>query len=245
MSKSLQAIRGMNDILPEQTPAWRYLERTFAGLLDGYGYSEIRLPILEFTELFARGIGEGTDVVDKEMYTFLDRNGESLTMRPEGTAGCVRAVLEHGLSGGGQVQKLWYTGPMFRYEKPQKGRYRQFHQIGVEVFNLPGPDIDAELIILTWRLWQKLGMADAVTLQLNTLGSSEARAGIQLPGDCPVAAQPLPGAAAQQTPGELRPARIRCDRAGRRRDHVRLPRRGVSPGDRVQGRRRNHHRQAA
>ncbi|MFG9906627.1 histidine--tRNA ligase [Pseudomonas aeruginosa] len=176
MSKSLQAIRGMNDILPEQTPVWRYLERTFAGLLDGYGYSEIRLPILEFTELFARGIGEGTDVVDKEMYTFLDRNGESLTMRPEGTAGCVRAVLEHGLSGGGQVQKLWYTGPMFRYEKPQKGRYRQFHQIGVEVFNLPGPDIDAELIILTWRLWQKLGMADAVTLQLNTLGSSEARA---------------------------------------------------------------------
>lgn len=176
MSKSLQAIRGMNDILPEQTPAWRYLERTFAGLLDGYGYSEIRLPILEFTELFARGIGEGTDVVDKEMYTFLDRNGESLTMRPEGTAGCVRAVLEHGLSGGGQVQKLWYTGPMFRYEKPQKGRYRQFHQIGVEVFNLPGPDIDAELIILTWRLWQKLGMADAVTLQLNTLGSGEARA---------------------------------------------------------------------
>ncbi|HEO1661350.1 TPA: histidine--tRNA ligase [Pseudomonas aeruginosa] len=176
MSKSLQAIRGMNDILPEQTPAWRYLERTFAGLLDGYGYSEIRLPILELTELFARGIGEGTDVVDKEMYTFLDRNGESLTMRPEGTAGCVRAVLEHGLSGGGQVQKLWYTGPMFRYEKPQKGRYRQFHQIGVEVFNLPGPDIDAELIILTWRLWQKLGMADAVTLQLNTLGSSEARA---------------------------------------------------------------------
>ncbi|UPG14249.1 histidine--tRNA ligase [Pseudomonas aeruginosa] len=176
MSKSLQAIRGMNDILPEQTPAWRYLERTFAGLLDGYGYSEVRLPILEFTELFARGIGEGTDVVDKEMYTFLDRNGESLTMRPEGTAGCVRAVLEHGLSGGGQVQKLWYTGPMFRYEKPQKGRYRQFHQIGVEVFNLPGPDIDAELIILTWRLWQKLGMADAVTLQLNTLGSSEARA---------------------------------------------------------------------
>jgi len=166
----------MNDILPDQTPAWRYLERTFAGLLDRYGYSEIRLPILEFTELFARGIGEGTDVVDKEMYTFLDRNGESLTMRPEGTAGCVRAVLEHGLSGGGQVQKLWYTGPMFRYEKPQKGRYRQFHQIGVEVFNLPGPDIDAELIILTWRLWQKLGMADAVTLQLNTLGSSEARA---------------------------------------------------------------------
>ena len=176
MSKSLQAIRGMNDILPEQTPAWRYLEGTLAGLLDGYGYKEIRLPILEFTELFARGIGEGTDVVDKEMYTFLDRNEESLTLRPEGTAGCVRAVLEHGLSGGGQVQKLWYAGPMFRYEKPQKGRYRQFHQIGVEAFNLPGPDVDAELIVLTARLWQKLGLADAVTLQLNSLGSSEARA---------------------------------------------------------------------
>ncbi|GAC1032370.1 histidine--tRNA ligase [Pseudomonas sp. No.21] len=175
MSKTLQAIRGMNDILPEQTPAWRYLERTLADLLDSYGYREIRLPILEFTELFARGIGEGTDVVDKEMYTFLDRNEESLTLRPEGTAGCVRAVLEHGMTGGGQVQKLWYAGPMFRYEKPQKGRYRQFHQIGVEVFNLPGPDIDAELIVLTWRLWKKLGLGDAVTLQLNSLGSSEAR----------------------------------------------------------------------
>lgn len=176
MSKSLQAIRGMNDILPEQTPAWRYLENTLVSLLDGYGYKEIRLPIVEYTELFARGIGEGTDVVDKEMYTFLDRNEESLTLRPEGTAGCVRAVLEHGLSGGGQVQKLWYAGPMFRYEKPQKGRYRQFHQVGVEAFNLPGPDVDAELIVLTWRLWKKLGLADAVTLQLNSLGSSEARA---------------------------------------------------------------------
>ncbi|GGJ92422.1 histidine--tRNA ligase [Pseudomonas matsuisoli] len=175
MSKTLQAIRGMNDILPEQTPTWRYLESTFASLLDAYGYREIRLPILEFTELFARGIGEGTDVVDKEMYTFRDRNDESLTLRPEGTAGTVRAVLEHGLTGGGQVQKLWYTGPMFRYEKPQKGRYRQFHQIGVEVFNLPGPDIDAELIALTWRLWKALGLGDSVTLQLNSLGSSEAR----------------------------------------------------------------------
>jgi len=176
LSKSLQAIRGMNDILPEQTPAWRYLENTLVSLLDGYGYKEIRLPIVEYTELFARGIGEGTDVVDKEMYTFLDRNEESLTLRPEGTAGCVRAVLEHGLSGGGQVQKLWYAGPMFRYEKPQKGRYRQFHQVGVEAFNLPGPDVDAELIVLTWRLWKTLGLADAVTLQLNSLGSSEARA---------------------------------------------------------------------
>ncbi|MFL9812120.1 histidine--tRNA ligase [Stutzerimonas sp. VN223-3] len=176
MSKSLQAIRGMNDILPAQTPVWRYLETTFAQLLDSYGYSEIRLPILELTDLFSRGIGEGTDVVDKEMYTFLDRNEESLTLRPEGTAGCVRAVLEHGMTGGGQVQKLWYSGPMFRYEKPQKGRYRQFHQIGVEVFNQPGPDVDAELIVLTARLWKKLGMSDAVTLQLNSLGSSEARA---------------------------------------------------------------------
>jgi histidyl-tRNA synthetase len=166
----------MNDILPEQTPAWRYLESTLVSLLDGYGYKEIRLPIVEYTELFARGIGEGTDVVDKEMYTFLDRNEESLTLRPEGTAGCVRAVLEHGLAGGGQMQKLWYAGPMFRYEKPQKGRYRQFHQVGVEAFNLPGPDVDAELIVLTWRLWKKLGLADAVTLQLNSLGSSEARA---------------------------------------------------------------------
>lgn len=166
----------MNDILPAQTPVWRYLETTFAQLLDSYGYSEIRLPILEFTDLFARGIGEGTDVVDKEMYTFLDRNEESLTLRPEGTAGCVRAVLEHGMTGGGQVQKLWYAGPMFRYEKPQKGRYRQFHQIGVEVFNQPGPDVDAELIVLTARLWKKLGMSDAVKLQMNSLGSSEARA---------------------------------------------------------------------
>jgi histidyl-tRNA synthetase len=166
----------MNDILPAQTPVWRYLEGTFAQLLDSYGYSEIRLPIVEYTELFARGIGEGTDVVDKEMYTFRDRNDESLTLRPEGTAGCVRAVLEHGLTGGGQVQKLWYTGPMFRYEKPQKGRYRQFHQIGVEVFNQPGPDVDAELIVLTARLWKQLGMSEAVTLQLNSLGSSEARA---------------------------------------------------------------------
>jgi len=166
----------MNDILPAQTPVWRYLETTFAELLDSYGYSEIRLPILEFTDLFARGIGEGTDVVDKEMYTFLDRNEESLTLRPEGTAGCVRAVLEHGMTGGGQVQKLWYAGPMFRYEKPQKGRYRQFHQIGVEVFNQPGPDVDAELIVLTARLWKKLGLSEAVTLQLNSLGSSQARA---------------------------------------------------------------------
>ena len=176
MSKSLQAIRGMNDILPEQTPLWRYFEGTVARLLDSYGYRQIRMPIVEFTELFKRSIGEVTDIVEKEMYTFDDRNGDSLTLRPEGTASCVRAVLEHGLSGGGQVQKLWYSGPMFRHERPQKGRYRQFHQIGVEVFNLAGPDIDAELIVLTWRLWGLLGLRDAVTLELNSLGGSAARA---------------------------------------------------------------------
>nr|WP_267912210.1 histidine--tRNA ligase [Pseudomonas putida] len=171
----MQAIRGMNDILPEQSPLWRYFEGTVAGLLDGYGYSQIRTPIVEFTELFKRSIGEVTDIVEKEMYTFQD-NKDSLTLRPEGTAACVRAVLEHGIIGNGQVQKLWYVGPMFRHERPQLGRYRQFHQIGVEVFNLAGPDIDAELIMLTWRLWARLGIQDAVTLELNSLGTSEARA---------------------------------------------------------------------
>jgi histidyl-tRNA synthetase len=166
----------MNDILPEQTPLWRYFENSVARLLDGYGYRQIRMPIVEATELFKRSIGEVTDIVEKEMYTFDDRNGDSLTLRPEGTASCVRAVLEHGISGGGQVQKLWYIGPMFRHERPQKGRYRQFHQIGVEVFNLDGPDIDAELIVLTWRLWGLLGIRDAVKLELNSLGTSEARA---------------------------------------------------------------------
>jgi len=162
--------------LPEQTPLWRYFEGTVANLLDGYGYRQIRMPIVEATELFKRSIGEVTDIVEKEMYTFDDRNGDSLTLRPEGTASCVRAVLEHGISGGGQVQKLWYIGPMFRHERPQKGRYRQFHQIGIEVFNLDGPDIDAELIIMTWRLWGLLGIRNAVTLELNSLGTSEARA---------------------------------------------------------------------
>ena len=175
MSKPLQAIRGMNDILPEQTPLWRYFEGTVASLLDGYGYRQIRMPIVEFTELFKRSIGEVTDIVEKEMFTFDDRNGDSLTLRPEGTAACVRAVLEHGLAGGGQTQKLWYIGPMFRHERPQKGRYRQFHQIGVEVFNVDGPDIDAELIVLTWRLWGMLGIRDAVKLELNSLGTSAAR----------------------------------------------------------------------
>jgi histidyl-tRNA synthetase len=176
LSKPLQAIRGMNDTLPEQTPLWRYFEDAVASLLDGYGYRQMRMPIVEFTELFKRSIGEVTDIVEKEMYTFDDRNGDSLTLRPEGTAACVRAVLEHGLSGGGQTQKLWYIGPMFRHERPQKGRYRQFHQIGVEVFNIDGPDIDAELIVLTWRLWGLLGIRDAVKLELNSLGTSAARA---------------------------------------------------------------------
>lgn len=175
MSKRINAIRGMNDVLPQQSLVWRYLEDTVRELLTQYGYGEIRLPIVEYTELFKRSIGEVTDIVEKEMYTFDDRNAESLTLRPEGTAGCVRAGEEHGLLYN-QIQRLWYTGPMFRYEKPQKGRYRQFHQIGVETFGLLGPDIDAELIVLTARLWKALGIADQVTLQLNTLGSSAERA---------------------------------------------------------------------
>lgn len=176
MSKTLQAIRGMNDVLPEQSPVWRYFEKQVAAVLDNYGYQQIRMPIVEATELFRRSIGEVTDIVEKEMYSFDDRNGDSLTLRPEGTASCVRAVMEHGLINNGLVQKLWYMGPMFRHERPQKGRYRQFHQVGVEVFNLPGPDIDAELILMTWRLWHALGIADSVTLELNSLGTSESRA---------------------------------------------------------------------
>ncbi|MCG8672853.1 MAG: histidine--tRNA ligase [Pseudomonadales bacterium] len=175
MSKNIQAIRGMNDILPQQSVKWRYLEDTVRAVLSSYGYGEIRLPIVEYTDLFKRSIGEVTDIVEKEMYTFEDRNGESLTLRPEGTASCVRAGQEHGLLYN-QIQRLWYTGPMFRYEKPQKGRYRQFHQIGVETFGMNGPDIDAEVIMVTARLWRDLGLIDHVTLQLNSLGSNQARA---------------------------------------------------------------------
>ncbi|MEC8443073.1 MAG: histidine--tRNA ligase [Pseudomonadota bacterium] len=175
MAKKIQAIRGMNDILPTQSPVWQYLEGTVKDLLAGYGYDEIRMPIVEQTALFKRSIGEVTDIVEKEMYTFDDRNGDSLTLRPEGTASCVRACEEHGLLYN-QTQRLWYTGPMFRHERPQKGRYRQFYQIGVETFGMASADIDAELILMTARLWQQLGLQDAVTLQLNTLGSSEARA---------------------------------------------------------------------
>ncbi|WP_006786767.1 histidine--tRNA ligase [Thiorhodospira sibirica] len=174
MAKGIQSIRGMHDILPSEAPAWQWLEMHIAGLLQRYGYQQIRLPIVERTELFARSIGEVTDIVEKEMYTFEDRNGDSLTLRPEGTAGCVRAGIEHGLLHH-QQQRLWYSGPMFRHERPQKGRYRQFHQIGVESFGMDGPDIDAELIIITARLWRLLGLTD-VRLEINTLGSAEARA---------------------------------------------------------------------
>lgn len=173
--KKIQAIRGMNDLLPEQSGSWQYLESVVAELLRRYHFQEIRFPILEQTELFKRSIGEVTDIVEKEMYTFLDRNEESVTLRPEGTACCVRACEEHGLLYN-QVQKLWYMGPMFRYEKPQKGRLRQFHQIGVEAFGMATPDIDAELLLLTARLWRELGIADAVTLQINSLGVPASRA---------------------------------------------------------------------
>lgn len=174
LAKAIQAIRGMNDILPDHIGFWQHLETTVRTLLAAYGYQEIRMPIMEKTELFARSIGEVTDIVEKEMYTFADRNGDSLTLRPEGTAGCVRAGIENGLMYN-QIQRLWYTGPMFRHERPQKGRYRQFHQIGAEVFGLNGPDVDAEMIVMTARFWRALQLP-AVELQLNTLGSNEARA---------------------------------------------------------------------
>lgn len=174
MSRQIKSIRGMHDILPEQTGAWQWFEAQVRETLGSYGYQEIRMPIVEQTDLFARSIGEVTDIVEKEMYTFEDRNGDSLTLRPEGTASCVRAGVENGLLHN-QQQRLWYAGPMFRHERPQKGRYRQFHQVGVEAFGMDGPDIDAELILLTARLWRRLGLGN-VRLEINTLGSSEARA---------------------------------------------------------------------
>lgn len=173
MAKTIQSIRGMHDILPEQSAAWQYLETTVRQLLSRYGYREIRTPVLEVTELFKRAVGEVTDIVEKEMYTFADRNGDSLSLRPEGTASCVRAGIEHGLFYN-QQQRLWYTGPMFRHERPQKGRYRQFHQVGVETFGITGPDIDAELIALSARLWQELGLKN-VRLELNSLGTPASR----------------------------------------------------------------------
>jgi len=163
----------MNDILPDETPHWQLLERTIARLLASYGYGEIRLPVVEHTELFKRSIGEVTDIVEKEMYTFDDRNGDSLTLRPEGTAGCVRAAIQQGLLS--VPQRLWYAGPMFRHERPQKGRQRQFHQVGVEAFGVATPDMDAELISLSYRLWRQLGVAGGVQLQINSIGSSVAR----------------------------------------------------------------------
>ena len=172
MAEIIRSVRGMNDILPEMTPYWQSVETSLKKVLDGYGYQEIRLPILEKTELFKRSIGEVTDIVEKEMYTFDDRNGDSLTLRPEGTAGCVRAAMEHGMFQ--QQQRLWYMGPMFRHERPQKGRYRQFHQLGVEAYGFSGHDIDAEMILLTARLWKTLGLKD-ISLQINSLGSTDAR----------------------------------------------------------------------
>ncbi len=165
----------MNDCLPTQSPLWQKVEGVVKNVISAYGYSEVRMPIVEMTHLFSRAIGEVTDVVEKEMYTFEDRNGDSLTLRPEGTAGCVRSGIENGLLYN-QEQRLWYMGPMFRHERPQKGRYRQFHQCGVEVFGLDGPDVDAELIMMTARLWRELGIAQHVRLELNSIGSLEARA---------------------------------------------------------------------
>ena len=171
---NIQAIRGMHDVLPEQTPLWQYAEKTIRDVLGSYGYSEIRLPAVEKTELFKRSIGEVTDIVEKEMYTFEDRNGDSLTLRPEGTAGCLRACLEHGLLHN-QVHRLWYYGAMYRHERPQKGRYRQFYQLGVETYGMASADIDTELLLLTDRLWKRLGIREKVRLQLNSLGTISER----------------------------------------------------------------------
>lgn len=168
-----QAIRGMVDILPEQTPLWQSMETAALEVLSSYGYAEIRLPIIEATGLFARSIGEVTDIVEKEMYSFDDRNENSMTLRPEGTAGCVRAVVQHNLAI--TPQKLWYTGPMFRYERPQKGRQRQFHQLGVEAFGVSTPDQDVELIALCRQLWRRLGVDDALSLEINSIGDSADR----------------------------------------------------------------------
>lgn len=175
MAQSIQAIRGMNDLLPEDTSVWQQVEKVLRDTTASFGYSEVRMPIVEQTNLFCRAIGEVTDVVEKEMYTFEDRSGDSLSLRPEGTAGCVRAALEHSLIYN-QEQRLWYMGPMFRHERPQKGRYRQFHQLGIEVFGLNGPDIDAEIIALSNEIWQKLGISEHLCLELNTLGNAEERA---------------------------------------------------------------------
>tara|TARA_R110000868_G_scaffold145576_3_gene365819 strand:- start:1198 stop:2472 length:1275 start_codon:yes stop_codon:yes gene_type:complete len=175
VSKQIQAIRGMNDCLPAQTGLWQHVESVIRQVVASYAYQEIRTPIVESTDLFKRSIGEVTDIVEKEMYTFADRNEDSLTLRPEGTACVVRAGNEHGLLYN-QQQRLWYMGPMFRHERPQKGRYRQFHQFGLEAFGFAGPDIDAEVILLSHRLWQRFGITEHVSLEINSLGSNQARA---------------------------------------------------------------------
>lgn len=174
MPEIIQAVRGMNDILPPETSLWQHAENVIRRVIQSHGFQELRFPIVEKTELFKRSIGEQTDIVEKEMYTFIDRNDESLTLRPEGTASCVRAGIEHGLLYN-QIQRLWYVGPYFRHERPQKGRYRQFHQCGAEVFGLPGPDIDAELILMSSAIFDKLGIKSFVKLQLNSLGTPESR----------------------------------------------------------------------
>ena len=174
MAKLIQSIRGMHDVLPDDSHRWQAFEAIIRQLMATYGYKEIRMPLVESTDLFCRSIGEVTDIVEKEMYTFEDRNGDKLTLRPEGTASCVRAGVQHGLLYN-QIQRLWYSGPMFRHERPQKGRYRQFHQFGVEAYGIATPDIDAELILIGARLWKQLGLK-GIRLELNTLGSNEARA---------------------------------------------------------------------
>jgi len=172
---SIQSIRGMRDVLPAEGRRWRRAEEVIRAVLLAHGYEEIHLPLLESTELFSRGVGEATDIVEKEMYTLADRDGDSITLRPEGTAGCVRALLEHGLLFN-QTQRVFYAGPMFRYERPQRGRYRQFYQLGAEAFGFSGPDIDAELILMGYEFWRALGVAPRVRLELNTLGSAASRA---------------------------------------------------------------------
>lgn len=174
MAKTISAIRGMNDCLPSQTPVWQFVEARIRELTSSYNYQEIRTPIVESTDLFKRSVGEATDIVEKEMYVFDDRNGDSLALRPEGTACAVRAGTQHGLLYN-QQQRLWYMGPMFRHERPQKGRYRQFHQFGAEAFGFEGPDIDVEMILLGARLWQAFGISDKVELQINSLGNTQAR----------------------------------------------------------------------
>lgn len=174
MSKKIQAIRGMNDLLPKDSALWAFVERTIADLFIAYGYKNIRTPVVEKTDTFCRAIGQATDIVEKEMYSWHESNGDSLSLRPEGTAGCVRMMIEHNLPREG-IQKVFYQGAMFRHERPQKGRYRQFHQVGLEVFGAPDAKVDAELMMITHSLWQKLGLKN-ITLEINTLGSSEARA---------------------------------------------------------------------